>query len=135
MKRVTLTAFALSVLFASAAMADPVGDWRVADGSATVRIKKCGAALCGYVASTRGAPGKDERNPDPGKRNRSVLGIEVLINLRPTGANVWSGTSYNAEDGLLYNATVTLGSENSLEIKGCGANGGVCGSETWSRVR
>ncbi|PNG27251.1 DUF2147 domain-containing protein [Methylocella silvestris] len=135
MKRVVLTAFALVTLFAGAASADPIGDWRVADGGATVRIKKCGAGLCGFVASTKGAPGKDERNPDPAKRNRSVLGIEVLINLRPSGNNVWTGTTYNAEDGLLYNATVTQSGERSLEIKGCGANGGVCGSETWTRVR
>lgn len=135
MKRVILTAFALGLFSAGAALAEPLGDWRVADGSATVRIKKCGASLCGFVASTRGAPGKDERNPDPAKRNRSVLGIQVLMNLRPSGANVWSGTTYNAEDGLFYNATVTQSGDSALEIKGCGANGGVCGSETWTRVK
>ena len=64
-----------------------------------------------------------------------MLGIEVLINLQPKGAKVWTGTTYNAEDGLLYNATVTEESAASLQIKGCGANGGVCGSETWSRVK
>lgn len=135
MKRVILTALAISALFTGAASADPLGEWRVGDGNATVRIKKCGSSLCGFVASTRGAPGKDVRNPDPSKRNRSVMGIEVLMNLRPRGSNVWAGTSYNAEDGLLYSATVTQESENSLEVKGCGANGGVCGSETWTRVR
>ncbi len=46
-------------------------------------LKKCGSGLCGFVAATRGAPGKDVRNPDPAKRSRSVLGIEVLMNLQP----------------------------------------------------
>ncbi len=135
MRRIILTTFALTALSIGQASADPVGEWRVADGNATVRISKCGAALCGYVASTRSAPGKDVRNPDPAKRGRSVLGIEVLMNLRPTGENVWTGTTYNAEDGLLYNATVTQEGGQSLQIKGCGANGGVCGSETWTRVK
>lgn len=134
MKRVIFAA-ALTAVSIGGAMAEPVGDWRVEDGSATVRIKKCGAALCGFIAATRGAPGKDERNPDPAKRNRSVIGIEVLINLRPSGDKVWTGTSYNAEDGLIYHATVTEQSDRSIEIKGCGANGGICGSETWTRVR
>ncbi|WP_395666005.1 DUF2147 domain-containing protein [Methylocella sp.] len=135
MKRLILTALAFGVLCAGPASADPTGEWRVADGSATVRIRKCGAALCGSIASTRGAPGKDDRNPDPAKRNRSVLGIDVLLGMRPTGANAWSGTTYNAEDGLLYNATMTMQGDRSLVIKGCGPNGGICGSETWSRVK
>ena len=133
MKRITLTALAFTALFIGAACADPVGEWRTADG-ATVRIKKCGSGLCGFVAATRGAPGKDVRNPDPAKRSRSVLGIQVL-SLRPRGDKTWGGTSYNAEDGLTYNATLTEAGERSLQIKGCGANGGVCGSETWTRVK
>jgi uncharacterized protein (DUF2147 family) len=135
MRRNILTAFALTALFTVQANADPIGEWRVADGTATVRISKCSAALCGFVASTRSAPGKDVRNPDASKRSRSVIGIEVLINLRPAGDNVWTGTTYNAEDGLLYNATVSQAGAQSLQIKGCGANGGVCGSETWTRVK
>ncbi len=134
MKRIIMTALAFTALFIGGASADPAGEWRTSDG-ATVRIRKCGSGFCGYVASTQGAPGKDIRNPDPAKRSRSVLGIEVLINLQPKGDKVWGGTSYNAEDGLLYSATMTEQSQSTLLIRGCGANDGVCGSETWSRVR
>lgn len=136
MKRLLIvTAIAFTAISIGQANADPVGEWRVADGSAIVRIRKCGAALCGFVASTRSAPGKDERNPDPSKRNRSVIGIEVLISLKPAGSNTWTGTTYNAEDGLYYSATMSMQSEQALQIKGCGPNGGVCGSETWTRVK
>lgn len=126
---------ALMAVSATPAKADPVGEWRVGDGSATVRIRKCGAALCGHVASTRSAPGKDEKNPDPAKRNRSVLGIEVLSNLRPAGPSAWSGTSYNAEDGQTYATQMTMQDESTLLVKGCVPHGGLCGSETWTRVR
>ncbi|HKH81528.1 MAG TPA: DUF2147 domain-containing protein [Methylovirgula sp.] len=119
----------------TAALADPVGEWRVADGTATVRIHRCGAALCGNIATTASAPGKDDRNPDPRKRNRSVLGMEILINMRPAGANLWSGTSYDAVDGQYYATQISLEGDSSLKIQGCAPGGGTCGTETWTRVR
>jgi uncharacterized protein (DUF2147 family) len=126
---------ATSILTLGRAAADPVGEWQVADGSATVRITKCGAALCGVVASTRSAAGRDYKNPDPAKRNRSVLGIQVLSNMKPAGPNIWTGSSYNAEDGQTYVARMTVQSERTLSLQGCVPNGGLCGSETWTRVK
>jgi uncharacterized protein (DUF2147 family) len=136
MKYLTIPmALAWLILAGTAANADPTGVWRVADGNATVRIQKCGRAFCGYVASTRSPPGADVMNPDPAKRRRSVLGIQVLSNLRPTGTDVWSGTSYNAEDGQTYMTQVTMQGPGTLQIKGCVPNGGLCGSETWTRIK
>jgi len=134
-RRLILSAIAFAAFSVSQAHADPIGEWRVADGNATVQIRKCGGGFCGFVASTRTAPGRDEKNPDPSKRSRSVLGIEVLINLRPAGNNLWTGTTYNAEDGQYYSATVSMQSERALQIKGCVPNGGLCGNETWVRVK
>lgn len=133
--RLILTAVFFSTLFAAQASADPIGEWRVQDGNATVRIRKCGPAYCGFVASTRTAPGRDEKNPDPAKRNRSVLGIQVLTGLTPVGPNAWSGITYNAEDGQLYNATVSMPSKQALQIKGCVPNSSLCGEEVWTRVK
>ncbi|WP_034995361.1 DUF2147 domain-containing protein [Beijerinckia mobilis] len=133
MKRLLASVLAVMAL-GGIAHADPAGQWRVADGSAIVQIKKCGGNFCGYVVSTRDPAGKDVKNPDPAKRNRSVLGIEVLFALKPSGDNVWKGFSYNADDGLTYTATVTMTGDNSLKIEGCVPNGGMCGRETWSRA-
>ncbi|WP_026605692.1 DUF2147 domain-containing protein [Methylocapsa acidiphila] len=134
-RRLILSAIAFAAFGAGLAKADPIGEWRVADGNATVQIRKCGGAYCGFVATTRTAPGRDEKNPDPAKRSRSVLGIEVLINLRPAGNNLWTGTTYNAEDGQFYSAKVSLQSERALQIQGCVPNSTLCGSETWVRVK
>ncbi len=117
----------------SAAHADPIGEWRVADGSATVRIKKCGPNFCGFVASAV-TPGKDIRNPDPSKRDRSTVGIEVLFNLKSGPDNTYGGETYNADDGQVYIATLTP-TGSTMVIKGCVPNGGACGSETWTLVR
>lgn len=127
--------FAAMMFAATAAVADPAGEWRVADGTATIRIRKCGVAYCGTIASTISAAGKDEKNPDPSKRNRSVIGIEALINMKPNGENSWAGTTYNAEDGQYYQAKISMQGEQSLKIEGCAPGGAACGSETWTRVR
>ncbi|HLH11309.1 MAG TPA: DUF2147 domain-containing protein [Methylovirgula sp.] len=123
------------ITLSTAALAGPTGDWRVADGTATIRIHKCGPGLCGVVAATASAPGKDVRNPDPRKRNRSVIGLEVLINLRPAGPNSWAGTSYNANDGQYYSVRLSVVDESDLKVEGCAPGGGACGSETWTRVQ
>jgi uncharacterized protein (DUF2147 family) len=115
------------------AAADPLGEWRVADGTATVRIRKCGTGLfCGFVASAAN-PGKDFRNPDPTKRNRSTLGMEIFFDLKPTGDKSFTGETYNSDDGQIYIATLTPNGD-TMTIKGCVPNGGACGSETWTLV-
>ena len=132
-----LAAFGLSgslAVPAVAAIADPAGEWRTADGTATVKISKCGGNYCGFVASAS-TPGRDDHNPDPKKRSRSTIGIQVLFNMKPSGPDLWDGTIYNAEDGLTYGAKMTVQSGQTLQIQGCVPNGGACGNETWSRVR
>lgn len=111
----------------------PSGEWQVQDGSAVVRISKCGGGFCGFV--TKGQPGKDYRNPDPRKRNRSVIGIQVMFNMKPTGPNAWTGPTYNAEDGQIYTGKISVAGPATLVVEGCVPGGGACGSQTWARVR
>jgi uncharacterized protein (DUF2147 family) len=110
----------------------PSGEWLVEDHSAVVRISKCGGGFCGFVA--KGQPGKDYRNPDPAKRNRSVIGIQVMFGMRG-GPPSWSGETYNADDGQIYSGKITLTGPSTLQVEGCVPGGGACGSQTWTRVR
>lgn len=140
MKRPVLSAavffgLALSASAGLTAGAELLGEWRVADGSATIAIKKCGPAYCGYVASTVGPADKDYKNPNPSLRNRSTLGIQILFDLRSAGDNVWTGLTYNAQDGQTYNAKLSMNGSAAMNIQGCVPNGGLCGSETWARVK
>lgn len=126
--------FAVAALgFSAVAHADPSGEWRVADGTATVKIKKCGGNFCGFVASATN-PGKDIRNPDPSKRGRNTVGIQVFFSLKAGPGNTYTGETYNADDGQIYIATLTPNGP-SMTIKGCVPNGGACGTETWTMVR
>ncbi len=120
-------------------MADPIGLWRASDGG-TMRIAACGAALCGFLASVvpakdpaTGRPATDKQNPDPAKRNRPLVGVEVLINMRPSGAGKWAGQLYNSDNGRTYQGYLTEQGASSLRVEGCSF--GICGGENLTRVR
>jgi uncharacterized protein (DUF2147 family) len=99
----------------------PLGLWRVADGSAIIRIKACGPALCGYVYA---APA-----PRPGEK--SVIGVKILNGMKRDG-DVWRGPIYNLDDGKTYGGQISMKDDGHLKIRGCVPNG-VCGGETWKR--
>ncbi len=102
----------------------PTGLWRVADGSAVIRIKSCGRELCGYVASA----------PKPGPGEKSPIGRKILLGLRRDGA-VWRGPIFNLDNGKTYAGEILLSDAAHLKIKGCLPGGGLCGGETWKRER
>jgi len=90
------------------AAADPRGTWQANDGS-RVRIASCGGALCGTMVSaktptdpTTGQPWTDRNNADPGKRNRPLVGVMVLISMRPNGPSKWSGQLYDNDRGQIF---------------------------------
>ena len=129
-----LAAGLFSLLSAGAAFGQtPAGEWAVEDGTAHIRIAKCGDAYWGVIAWTKGPPGRDENNPDPAKRDRSVMGMPILINMQPAEGR-WDGEVYNAENGETYTSHISLQSPDSLRIEGCVLGGLICGGENWKRV-
>lgn len=101
-------------------IAGPVGEWRIADGTAHVAIENCGGDLCGYVSWT--------------KDSAAVVGKQVLIGMKPSGG-VWAGSIVNARDGQKYIARMSLRGEKTLKIEGCVVGGLICGGQEWSRLR
>jgi uncharacterized protein (DUF2147 family) len=104
-------ALAFLALGTMSAAAGPVGLWRVADGTAQVHLMPYPGALCG-----------------------SVRGKQVLINMKPDGANVWAGTIIDVRDGTQYAGKISMQGE-SLRVEGCVMGGALCGGQTWTRVR
>jgi len=117
---------------ASANTSKPTGEWLVSDGSARIRIQPCDDALWGIVVWATD-PGKDKNNPDPALRNRSVIGMPVLLDMQKSGPNRWDGQIYNAENGRTYTANISLVSEDVLRVEGCVFGGLFCGGENWTR--
>jgi uncharacterized protein (DUF2147 family) len=134
MRKSWLAALAIVGVSSPALAADPNGDWLVATKTAVIRIAPCGDALCGNIAWTKGPAGNDQNNPDPAKRNRSVVGLTILHNMKPTGENRWEGEIYNAQDGKTYSGSIALAGANVLRIEGC-VLGFLCGGQDWSRAK
>ena len=133
MKKLMIAAVVSLCSAGTAYAQSPVGDWAVENGEAHIRIVLCGTALWGVIDWTKGPAGTDENNPDPAKRNRSVLGMPILINMKPEEKQ-WKGEVYNAENGETYTSYISLKGPNSLRIEGCVLGGLICGGENWTRV-
>ena len=110
-----------------------LGEWRVRDGTAHIRVVNCGNVLWGVVAWEQKA-GRDIHNPNKALRSRSTLGMPILLHMRPTDERGhWEGEIYNADDGRTYDGSIALRSANVLHIEGC-AMAIFCGGEDWTRA-
>jgi len=124
----------------AATAADPNGTWLTEGGKATVRIANCGGALCGTIAALKepndpatGRPQTDKNNPDASKRSRPMIGVQIVLGMKPSGPDKWSGEIYNAEDGKTYSGGLTLMGATSLKLEGCVLKF-LCKSQTWTRA-
>src|SRR5712691_7328877 len=140
MRRLLFASAAVIIASTTAIAAAPNGVWLSADGRVKVRVTDCNEALCGRVVWLKEPidpqthrPRTDKLNPDVNKRDRPMLGLQVVKGLKPIGANKWSGPIYNADEGHTYNVNLTLISATKLALEGC-ILGVFCKVQTWKRV-
>ena len=139
---VTSSAVALALIWiAPARAADPLGTWFTGDKKAKVRIVNCGDALCGTLSwlaepddPETNQPKTDKNNSDAAKKSRPLLGIPIVLNMKPSGDDKWQGKVYNAEDGGTYTGSFTMTGANTALLKGCVMGGILCKSQTWTRT-
>jgi len=114
---------------------DARGDWVRPNGASKIRISSCGSALCGKLIWLR-EPRKDTENPDAAKRDRPLLGVQIVRSMKPTGkGDQWKGKVYNAEDGKTYTGFIELTAAGQLKLEGCVMGGLICKGESWSRAK
>jgi uncharacterized protein (DUF2147 family) len=135
----TVAALALAVIWAAPLLADPMGLWLDKDGW-TIRIHACGPDLCAVIASIKppldpatGRPWTDKNNSDASKRNRPLVGVEVLAGMRPSGPNKWSGQLYDADRGHTLSGNLIEIGQDTIRIEGCLLM--LCGGEELHRVK
>jgi uncharacterized protein (DUF2147 family) len=95
----------------------PIGDWQT-EGKGTVRIGKCGKALCGYVLNS----------------SSNDRGEAVLINMKPKNDRQWSGSVYRHSSGDTYYGTMELRGANMLRVEACALGRFYCSGNNWSRI-
>jgi uncharacterized protein (DUF2147 family) len=133
-----ICAAAILALGAGSALAEPLGLWRDRDGT-TIRIARCGQALCGTIVSLEprndpetGAPWTDKHNPDQTKRGEPLVGLQVFIDMQPAGPGKWSGQLYNTDDGRSLRGNLVERGPEILRVEGC--VGTRCGGENLTRI-
>jgi uncharacterized protein (DUF2147 family) len=141
-----LSTIALSIVgpraIVPASAADPLGTWYTEGNESQIRISNCGNALCGTLVWLKdpndpktGTPKIDDENADAKLRKRPLLGVQIVLGLKPSGTpDQWKGEVYNAKDGNTYTGFFTMTGADTAELKGC-AFGFICKSQTWTRVK
>src|SRR5262245_36562325 len=125
-----------------ASAGDPRGNWLTESGRAKVAIVNCGRGLCGNIVGLKepndpatGKPKTDANNPDAAKRVRPMIGVQIVIDMKPDAtADKWQGQVYNAEDGKTYSGSITLVNATTLNLQGCALGGLICKTQTWTRT-
>jgi hypothetical protein len=100
-----------------AAAETPLGDWQT-EGKGSVRIERCGRALCGHVLNS----------------SSNDNGEMVLINMKPKEAALWSGKIYSHDSENTYYATIAMKGPDSLWVKACALGRFYCSGNLWSRI-
>ncbi|QOZ79034.1 DUF2147 domain-containing protein [Bradyrhizobium sp. CCBAU 53351] len=95
----------------------PLGEWESVGAKGTVRIERCGPALCGYALTEALSRGES-----------------VLVNMKPKSHDAWTGSIYSRSSGNTYYATMTLKSPGRLHVEACAFWRFWCSGNDWTRV-
>jgi uncharacterized protein (DUF2147 family) len=118
--RLALTAF---VLTPSPSLADEVfGTWLRDTGDEQVKFELCGDAICGDIVWLK-----------PGSGLNAKVGKRLFFDMRPSGANSWTGKAASSDTGSIYSGKMSI-EGFTLIISGCIAGGLICKSANWRRV-
>lgn len=139
--------FVIAVLFgffqSVALAASPVGLWYAEGGAAEVEIRACSDGLCGNVVWLRSPIGedgcelRDDNNPDPAARARTIVGLEILRGLTPLdqeGRQWAGGTIYDPTSGRTYSCNARLDGDDRLFLRGYFGIQLLGRTTTWTRV-
>ncbi len=130
-----LTALVLAIAPEPADAVGPVGRdavfgcWLAENGDSVLHIRSEGKSLIGEIAALEdakygagefegrdGQPRKDDDNPDPKKRARPLLGLNLLLGFAYEDG--WKGEIYDPGSGSTYSATMQVDPDGRLELHG-----------------
>ena len=135
--RKTVMAGAALALAASAyaqTAEDAVGVWENPENKSHTEFYKCGDSVCARIVKVVDGQKTDDKNPDPAKRSRPIVGLIIMQGAKKAGPASWSGQLYNRADGKTYSGTLTVKSKTAVELSGCVAVV-LCKTTTFTRVK
>ena len=138
MRMKALVAAGAAVAFAAMAYAqtadDALGVWENPENKSHTEFYKCGDGVCGKIVKAVDGQKTDDKNPDPSKRSRPIVGLVIMQGAKKTGPTTWQGQLYNRADGKTYSGTLTVKSKNAVDLSGCVA-AVFCSTTTFARVK
>ncbi len=127
-------ALALATVAYAQTAEDAIGVWQNPENKSHTEFYKCGDGVCGKIVKVVDGQKTDDKNPDPAKRDRPVVGLVILQGAKKTGPNKWAGQLYNRADGKTYSGTLTVKSKSEVDLSGCVA-AIFCKTTTFTRVK
>jgi uncharacterized protein (DUF2147 family) len=124
-----------------------LGVWNNDDGRAKIEIFDCGGSYCGKIVWLKetvyptddklgmgGKPRVDRENPDPARRSRQLMGLQIMEGFVFRSDGVWDkGRIYDPVSGKTYRGKITLESPHRLYLKGFVGIPLFGRSTTWTR--
>jgi uncharacterized protein (DUF2147 family) len=117
-----------------------LGNWLTDEGEAEVEIYKCGGEYCGkivWLKEPKNDEGKDKtdtNNPDPEKRDRRIVGLNIVWGFKYDKYGKWvKGKIYDPDNGKTYSCKMTLESDN-LNVRGYVGISLLGRTTVWTRV-
>jgi len=126
MKSISLL-FGLLISLSTFAQSDAIiGDWFNQEKDAVIKITKTEKnTFEGQIVwmlnpnDENGNPKVDNLNPDESLQSRARMGMVMMYDFAFDKDNVWdNGEIYDPKSGNTYSGTITLSSENSLDLRG-----------------
>ncbi len=128
---------------------DVLGKWWNEEKDAQVEIYSCEGKYCGKIAMLKepnypandpkgmaGKPKIDRENPEADKRERPLLGMNLVWGFTRAGENVWEGGFiYNPREGKTYKCKLTLENPDRLKVRGFIGISLIGKTNTWTRVK
>ena len=125
---------------------DPQGIWYTDGEESIIKVHSCtdkADAYCGTMVWLKepteadGSQKIDKLNKDPSKKNKPLIGIDILINMKSDDDH-WTGKAYNPEDGKFYDVTFKVKTDkqenDQADLRGCLFKF-LCKTETFTRAK
>ena len=123
-----------------------VGVWLTDGGGSKIEISKESDKYDGKIVWLKdptyeqghpeaGKPRRDSHNHDPAHQHDPMVGLNLLKNFTFDGEAKWTGgTIYDPENGKTYKCVITLGDDNTLNVRGYLGIQALGRTTTWKRA-